>query len=123
MNWQSEMDELRRREEFAEQLGGPERVKRQHAAGASPSASGSSGSPTPAASTRWARSRGKPSTTRKNELVRLIPSNFVFGRARVDGRPVVIGGDDFTVRGGSADATIKGKHACASGWRTSSACR
>ena len=39
-----------------------------------------------------------------------MPSNFVFGRARVDGRPVVIGGDDFTVRGGSADATIKGKH-------------
>ena len=41
---------------------------------------------------------------------KLVPSNFVFGRARLDGRPVVIGGDDFTVRGGSADATIKGKH-------------
>ena len=34
----------------------------------------------------------------------------MFGRARVNDRPVVIGGDDFTVRGGSADATIKGKH-------------
>ncbi len=34
----------------------------------------------------------------------------MFGRALVDGRPVVVGGDDFTVRGGSADATIKGKH-------------
>jgi len=46
----------------------------------------------------------------KNELETLTPSNFIFGRARVDGRPVIIGGDDFTVRGGSADATIKGKH-------------
>jgi acetyl-CoA carboxylase carboxyltransferase component len=45
-----------------------------------------------------------------NDLVKLTPSNFVFGRAEIDGRPVVIGGDDFTVRGGSADATIKGKH-------------
>src|SRR5262249_58532713 len=45
-----------------------------------------------------------------NELARLPPSNFVLGRARLDGRPVVVGGDDFTVRGGSADATIKGKH-------------
>src|SRR5207245_11449692 len=45
-----------------------------------------------------------------NELESLTPSNFVFGRARVDGRTVVVGGDDFTVRGGSADATIKGKH-------------
>ena len=33
MDWQSEMDELRRREELAEQLGGPERVKRQHDGG------------------------------------------------------------------------------------------
>ena len=33
MNWKPEMDELRRREEFAEALGGAERVKRQHDAG------------------------------------------------------------------------------------------
>jgi acetyl-CoA carboxylase carboxyltransferase component len=34
----------------------------------------------------------------------------VFGRAKLNNRQVVIGGDDFTVRGGSADATIKEKH-------------
>lgn len=33
MSWQSEMDELRRREAFAEQLGGPARVQRQHDGG------------------------------------------------------------------------------------------
>ena len=33
MDWQKELDELRRREELAEQLGGPERVKRQHDGG------------------------------------------------------------------------------------------
>jgi acetyl-CoA carboxylase carboxyltransferase component len=33
MNWKPEMDELRRREEFAEALGGAERVKRQHDGG------------------------------------------------------------------------------------------
>ena len=31
--WQPELDELRRREAFAEELGGPERVKRQHDGG------------------------------------------------------------------------------------------
>src|SRR5574341_1851861 len=46
----------------------------------------------------------------RNDLESFTPSNFVFGRAQLDGRPVVVGGDDFTVRGGSADATIKGKH-------------
>ena len=33
MDWQKELDELRRREELASQLGGPERVKRQHDGG------------------------------------------------------------------------------------------
>ena len=36
----------------------------------------------------------------------LQPANFVFGRGRIDGRAVVVGGDDFTVRGGAADAAI-----------------
>jgi acetyl-CoA carboxylase carboxyltransferase component len=37
------------------------------------------------------------------------PANFVFGRGRIESRPVVVGGDDFTVRGGAADASIRGK--------------
>jgi acetyl-CoA carboxylase carboxyltransferase component len=32
-------------------------------------------------------------------------TNTVFGRARIGGRPVVVVGDDFTVRGGAADPT------------------
>src|SRR3546814_9527255 len=40
------------------------------------------------------------------ELSDFSPTNFVFGRGRLDGRPVVVGGDDFTVRGGAADAAI-----------------
>ena len=37
------------------------------------------------------------------------PANLVTGRGRLDGRPVVVAGDDFTVRGGANDAGIKGK--------------
>ena len=44
-----------------------------------------------------------------NELKTLTPANCVFGRAKVDGRNVVVVGDDFTVRGGSADASISAK--------------
>ena len=39
----------------------------------------------------------------------VTPANCVFGRGRIDGRPVVVVGDDFTVRGGSADASIAAK--------------
>lgn len=45
----------------------------------------------------------------KGDLKTLTPANCVFGRGRIDGRPVVVVGDDFTVRGGSADASIPQK--------------
>lgn len=43
------------------------------------------------------------------ELKNVTPANCVFGRARVDGRTIAVVGDDFTVRGGSADASISAK--------------
>src|SRR5438445_7562998 len=42
----------------------------------------------------------------EGQLTGFTPANFVMGRARIEGRPVVVGGDDFTVRGGAADAAI-----------------
>jgi acetyl-CoA carboxylase carboxyltransferase component len=42
-------------------------------------------------------------------LTSFTPSNFVTGTGRIDGRPVVVGGDDFTVRGGAADARVGDK--------------
>ncbi len=110
MSWKSEMDELRRREEFAEQLGGPERVERQHAGGRYTVRERIAKLADPGSFHELGKIAGSASYDARNDLEKLVPSNFVFGRARLDGRPVVIGGDDFTVRGGSADATIKGKH-------------
>lgn len=40
------------------------------------------------------------------QLTTVTPANCVIGRGRIDGRTVVVVGDDFTVRGGSADAAI-----------------
>jgi acetyl-CoA carboxylase carboxyltransferase component len=110
MDWQKEMDELRRREAFAEELGGPARVKRQHDGGRLTIRERVARLSDPGTFHEMGKIAGRATYDANNDLVDLTPSNFVFGRARVDGRPVVIGGDDFTVRGGSADATIKGKH-------------
>jgi acetyl-CoA carboxylase carboxyltransferase component len=110
MDWQKEMDELRRREAFAEELGGPERVKRQHDGGRLTIRERVARLADPGSFRELGKIAGRATYDGNNDLVDLTPSNFIFGRARVDGRPVVIGGDDFTVRGGSADATIKGKH-------------
>ena len=110
MSWEREMDELRRREAFAEELGGPERVKRQHDGGRLTIRERITKLVDPGSFHEIGKIAGRAEYDEKNDLVKLTPSNFVFGRGQVDGRPVVIGGDDFTVRGGSADATIKGKH-------------
>ena len=62
-----------------------------------------------AASARSARSRGRGKYGPDGELEDLAASNFIFGRANIDGRPVVASADDFTVRGGAADAALHRK--------------
>jgi len=108
--WQPELEELRRREALAEQLGGPERVQRQHDGGRLTIRERVEKLVDPGTFHELGKIAGTAAYDEANELASLTPSNFIFGRAKVDGRPVVVGGDDFTVRGGSADATIKGKH-------------
>src|SRR5919198_4345082 len=110
MDWQKEMDELRRREQLAEELGGAERVKRQHDGGRLTIRERVGRLADTGTFHEMGKIAGRATYNAQNDLESFTPSNFIFGRARIDGRPVVIGGDDFTVRGGSADATIKGKH-------------
>src|SRR3954468_17784598 len=40
------------------------------------------------------------------ELSDFLPANTIVGQGRVDGRRAVVEADDFTVRGGAADAAI-----------------
>src|SRR5438552_209725 len=110
MDWQKELDELRRREELADQLGGPERIKRQHDGGRLTILERIARLLDKGSFHEIGKIAGRAEYDAKNDLVAFTPSNFVFGRGEIDGRPVVVGGDDFTVRGGSADATIRGKH-------------
>ena len=110
MNWQPELDELGRREAFARQLGGEMRVQRQRDGGRLNVRERIAALVDEGSFHEIGAIAGLASYDGRNDLEHLLPSNFVFGRARLDGRPVVVGGDDFTVRGGSADATIKEKH-------------
>src|SRR3546814_18899331 len=52
---------------------------------------------------------GRGSYDEKGALIDVAASNFIFGRANIDGRPVVASADDFTVRGGAADAALHRK--------------
>jgi acetyl-CoA carboxylase carboxyltransferase component len=113
MSWEKELEELRRRETLAKRMGGEEKVKRHRDAGK-----------------LTVRDRidqlldvdtfheigaiaGKGKYDEQGELLDFQPANFVFGRGRIDGRAVVAGGDDFTVRGGAGDAAIMQKQVMA----------
>ncbi len=108
MTWQAELDELRRREELARGMGGAEKIAKHHAQGR-----------------LTVRERiallldnrtfhevgtiAGAASYEDGQLTEFRPANFVLGTGRIAGRKVVVGGDDFTVRGGAADAAVMGK--------------
>ncbi len=104
-SWEPEVAELRRREAFAFRMGGPEKVQRQHDNGKLTVRERIAALLDPGSFREIGAIAGK-ATYEDGELADLSPTNFVMGRGRIDGRPVVVGGDDFTVRGGAADASI-----------------
>ena len=109
MGWQPELEELRERERLARQLGGADKVRRQHDAGKLTVRERIDGLVDAGTFHEVGAIAGKAEYGAEGDLRELVPSNCVMGRARIDGRPVVVVGDDFTVRGGSADATIREK--------------
>ncbi len=109
MNWQPELDELRRREALAREMGGADKVRRQHEAGRLTVRERITRLVDRDSFHETGAIAGRAQYDESGNLQSLTPANCVFGRAMLDGRPVVVVGDDFTVRGGSADATIREK--------------
>jgi acetyl-CoA carboxylase carboxyltransferase component len=106
MSWQRELDELRSRERMAREMGGADKVQRQHAGGRLTVRERIDRLIDQGSFHEVGAIAGKAEYDAGGELCKLTPSNCVMGRAKIDGRPVIVLGDDFTVRGGSADATI-----------------
>lgn len=106
MSWQKAIEELRRRERLAEEMGGEEPVSRQRGRGKLTVRERVAFLADPGSFHEIGKIAGKASYGPDEELAGFMPSNSVMGRARLDGRPTVILADDFTVRGGAADASI-----------------
>jgi acetyl-CoA carboxylase carboxyltransferase component len=105
VTWDPELDELRRRTELAAAMGGEEKVARQHDAGKLTVRERIDALVDPGSFHEVGALTGRAEYD-EGQLAGFTPANFVMGRARIEGRPVVVGGDDFTVRGGAADASI-----------------
>lgn len=109
MSWEPEVEELRRRVELAKQMGGPENVRRQHEGGKLTIRERIERLVDPGSFEETGALAGRAEYDEQGNLLSFRPANYVVGLARIDGRRVVVGGDDFTVRGGAADAAIAAK--------------
>ena len=109
MSWQPELEELAARQALAEAMGGPDKVRRQHDGGRLTVRERITGLLDQGSFHEVGAIAGKAEYGPDGQLAGFTPSNCVMGRGMVEGRPVVVVGDDFTVRGGSADATIREK--------------
>jgi acetyl-CoA carboxylase carboxyltransferase component len=109
VTWQPEVEELKRREGVARKMGGTDRVKRQHDTGRLTVRERIEKLLDPGSFEEWGALAGFSKYGPDGELEELTPTNNVMGTGRVAGRKIVVSGDDFTVRGGAADASIHGK--------------
>ena len=106
MTWEPELDELRRREELARRMGGEERVARQHASGRLTVRERVERLFDDDSFHETGAIAGKGTYSADGELTDFLPANMVVGHGRIGGRRAAVQGDDFTVRGGAADAAI-----------------
>ncbi len=109
MTWKPELAELAKRTAMAHEMGGADKVKRQHDAGRLTVRQRIDGLLDSGSFHEVGALSGVGEYDDDGAVTSVMPANCVFGRGRVDGRPVVVVGDDFTVRGGSADASISNK--------------
>lgn len=109
MSWQREVDEIAKRRAFAQGLGGKEAVQRQHESGRMTVRERIDRLVDPGSFRELGSLTGKATYDNDHNLASVRPANAVIGTGRIDGRKVSIDGDDWTIRGGSSEATVSEK--------------
>src|SRR3954468_19091464 len=106
MSWEPELEDLRRRGGRARRLGAAERVERQHASGRLTVRERIERLFDAGSFHETGALAGEGEYGDDGEAEAFLPVHMVGGRGRLAGRRAVVQGDDFTVRGGAADAAI-----------------
>ncbi|PPR64607.1 MAG: Propionyl-CoA carboxylase beta chain [Alphaproteobacteria bacterium MarineAlpha4_Bin2] len=101
MAWEKGIEELGRRRALAEAQGGAINVGRQHRAGRLTVRERIEQLIDPGSFQEIGKTTGAGEYSESGELLGLTPAPYVAGLAKVDGRSIVVGGEDFTVRGGT----------------------
>jgi acetyl-CoA carboxylase carboxyltransferase component len=116
MSWEPEVEQLRKRQQLAEAMGGEERVANQKNQGKLTVRERIHYLLDEGSFHEVGKIAGATEYNEAGELISFRSANMVTGRGRIEGRPVVVLGDDFTIRGGAADASIGRKMMLAEQW-------
>jgi acetyl-CoA carboxylase carboxyltransferase component len=101
MSWEKEVEEIARKRDLAKQLGGPKGVSRQHNQGRQTIRERIDGLVDPGGFHEMGAGAGASEYDENGEIESFSPANFIVGFGEIDGRRCVVGGEDFTLRGGS----------------------
>ena len=105
MSWKSEVDEIKRRRELAEKMGGAESVARHHQAGKLTVRERVELLLDASSFREIGALTGAAKYDKQGNLIEFTPANSVIGTGRINSRRVVVSGEDYTIRAGSSEAT------------------
>ena len=109
MAFEKQLDELKHREALADKMGGEEKLARQYSRGKLDVRERMRRLLDDGSFREIGKIAGKGNYDAKGDMIDFSPSNFIFGRGRINNAPIVATADDFTVRGGAGDASIHRK--------------
>lgn len=109
MSWLPEMEELKKRKSLMLKMGGPEKLKRHKDQGKLNVRERIEKLLDPGSFAEVGAISGKAEYDEQGEITAFTPANLITGRGTLENRRVVVQADDFTVRGGAADAAIPHK--------------
>jgi len=101
MSWEREVEEIRQRRALALEQGGAEGVARQHDKGRLTIRERVDALLDPGSLQELGPSAGAAELADDGTIQSFTPANFVLGFGTIDGRRCIVGGEDFTVKGGS----------------------
>ncbi|MCC7363045.1 MAG: propionyl-CoA carboxylase [Dehalococcoidia bacterium] len=106
MSWLPEVEEIERRKALAKLHGGEERVARQHGEGKYTIRERIDRLLDAGTFTEYGSIAGSAQYA-EGQLESFLPAAYVMGTGRISGRPVAVGGEDFTIRGGSGGTQMR----------------
>ena len=109
MVWSEEIEEIHHRRRLADACGGPEAVARHHAEGKLTVRERIVRLLDAGSFQEVGKLAGRAKYAQDGKLAAFTPYPYAMGIGKIDGRPVAVGGEDYTIKGGSGSGSGRRK--------------